>query len=63
RDRQFATEFFIVAELDVSAGPELSAKAAKSAYEECPRCRRYEPLTESGLCARCESVLQTVSRA
>jgi isoleucyl-tRNA synthetase len=64
RDRQFATEFFILADLDVSAGPALSAKAAKTKHEMCPRCRRYEPLGKSsGLCARCESVVQAVSHA
>ena len=63
RDRQFATEFFIIADLDVSAGKALSAKAAKTSYCMCPRCRRYEPLGKSGVCARCESVVQTVSHA
>ncbi len=63
RDRQFATEFFILADLDVSAGPVLSAKAAKTKHPMCPRCRRYEPLGKSGVCARCESVVQTVSHA
>jgi isoleucyl-tRNA synthetase len=63
RDRQFATEFFIIADLDVSAGKALSAKAAKTSYGMCPRCRRYEPLGKSGVCARCESVVQTVSHA
>ncbi|WP_193212297.1 isoleucine--tRNA ligase [Luteolibacter marinus] len=63
RDRQFATEFFIIAGLDVSAGPALSAKAEKTDYCMCPRCRRYEPLGQAGICGRCESVLQTVSHA
>ena len=63
RDRQFATEFFILADLDVSAGPALSAKASKTHHPMCPRCRRYEPLGKSGVCARCESVVQTVSHA
>jgi isoleucyl-tRNA synthetase len=63
RDRQFATEFFIIADLDVSAGPALSAKAAKTKHGMCPRCRRYEPLGKGGVCKRCESVVQTVSRA
>jgi isoleucyl-tRNA synthetase len=63
RDRQFATEFFIIADLDVSAGPALSAKAAKTKHKMCPRCRRYEPLGKGGVCKRCESVVQAVSRA
>jgi hypothetical protein len=24
----------------------------------CPRCRRHEPLLESGLCQRCDDVIQ-----
>jgi isoleucyl-tRNA synthetase len=63
RDRQFATEFFILADLDVSAGPALAAKASKTHHKMCPRCRRYEPLGKSGVCARCESVVQAVSHA
>jgi isoleucyl-tRNA synthetase len=63
RDRQFATEFFIIADLDVSAGPALSAKAAKTGHAMCPRCRRYEPLGLAGVCGRCESVVSTVSHA
>ncbi|WP_367870839.1 isoleucine--tRNA ligase [Luteolibacter sp. Populi] len=63
RDRQFATEFFILADLDVSAGPALSAKASKTHHHMCPRCRRYEPLGKSGVCTRCESVVQAVSHA
>ncbi|TAE73098.1 MAG: isoleucine--tRNA ligase [Verrucomicrobia bacterium] len=62
RDRQFATEFFIIADLDVSAGPALSAKAAKTGHAMCPRCRRYEPLGLGGVCGRCESVVQPLSR-
>lgn len=63
QDRQFTTEFFIVADLDVSAGKELKASARRTDYEMCPRCRRHEPLNESGLCSRCENVVQTVSHA
>ena len=63
RDRQFATEFFIIADLDVSAGPALAAKAEKTGHLMCPRCRRYEPLGKAGVCKRCESVVQAVSRA
>jgi isoleucyl-tRNA synthetase len=41
----------------------LSAKAAKTQHKMCPRCRRYEPLGKAGVCKRCESVVQAVSRA
>jgi len=58
KDREFATEFFIIACLDVVAGEEISATAKKTEYEMCPRCRRYEPLQEStGVCDRCSEVI------
>jgi len=56
-DREFATEFFILADLKLVDGAELSATAAATEYAMCPRCRRYEPLLESGLCARCDEVV------
>jgi isoleucyl-tRNA synthetase len=56
RDEEFAKEFFILAELHVGEGAELAAKAAKTSHDLCPRCRRHEPLLESGLCGRCASV-------
>jgi isoleucyl-tRNA synthetase len=56
RDEEFAKEFFILAELHVGEGAELAATAAKTSHDLCPRCRRLEPLLESGLCARCASV-------
>jgi len=56
-DRDFATEFFIIAELKVTQGTELSATAAKTELPLCPRCRRHEPVLESGLCARCDEVV------
>ncbi|MBK1883083.1 isoleucine--tRNA ligase [Luteolibacter pohnpeiensis] len=56
-DRDFATEFFIVAELKTVAGDELSATARKTELQLCPRCRKHEPLLESGLCERCDDVI------
>ena len=55
-DEDFAKEFFIVAEFDVSAGPEFSVRVTKSDNSMCPRCRRYEPLV-SDVCGRCEGVV------
>ncbi|WP_411827161.1 isoleucine--tRNA ligase [Luteolibacter sp. AS25] len=57
QDREFATEFFIIAELSVSVGPELTATAAKTELPLCPRCRKHEPVLTSGLCQRCEDVV------
>ncbi len=56
-DREFATEFFIIAGLSASVGSELSATAKKTDYPLCPRCRKHEPLLESGLCERCDEVV------
>ncbi|MFT4175479.1 MAG: isoleucine--tRNA ligase [Luteolibacter sp.] len=57
-DRDFATEFFIIAELSVTTGTELTATAQKTELPLCPRCRKHEPLLESGLCERCDAVLK-----
>ncbi|MCB1131965.1 MAG: class I tRNA ligase family protein, partial [Verrucomicrobiae bacterium] len=54
--RDFATEFFIIAGLKAEAGHALAASAAKSSHALCPRCRKLEPLVESGLCGRCDAV-------
>ena len=56
-DRDFATEFFIVAKLSVNDGDELSATARKTDLPLCPRCRKHEPVLASGLCQRCEDVI------
>ncbi|MES2995545.1 MAG: isoleucine--tRNA ligase [Verrucomicrobiota bacterium] len=56
RDRDFATEWFIISELEVATGPTLSAIARKTDHALCPRCRKLEPLLASGLCQRCEEV-------
>jgi len=56
-DRDFATEFFIVAELTATVGEELTATARKTDLPLCPRCRKHEPLLDSGLCQRCDEVV------
>ena len=56
-DREFATEFFILPDLKVEQGETFSAEASKTEYAMGPRCRRYEPLLESGLCERCDAVV------
>jgi len=56
-DRDFATEFFIVAGLTAVVGDEAAATARKTDLPLCPRCRKHEPLLESGLCARCSEVV------
>jgi isoleucyl-tRNA synthetase len=51
-DRDFSTEFFIVADLNL--GNEFSAQ--KTEHAMCPRCRRYEPLV-TNVCQRCSEVV------
>jgi isoleucyl-tRNA synthetase len=58
QDRDFVTEFFIIANLSATVGSELRAEARMTTYGLCPRCRRHEPLLSSGLCGRCDEVLQ-----
>jgi isoleucyl-tRNA synthetase len=60
--RDFAIEFFIIADLKLAEGGEISASAVKTSHPMCPRCRRYEPVAdEEGLCDRCGSVLSAVA--
>jgi isoleucyl-tRNA synthetase len=56
-DREFATEFFIIAGLTVTIGETITATARKTEHPLCPRCRKHEPLLESGLCERCDAVV------
>jgi isoleucyl-tRNA synthetase len=56
-DREFATEFFIIAGLKATVGDALHAGACKTAFPLCPRCRKHEPLLDSGLCERCDEVI------
>lgn len=57
-NRDFATEFFIIAELSVATGAELIANARKTSLPLCPRCRKHEPILPSGLCQRCDDVVK-----
>lgn len=61
-ERDFATEFFIIADLKLSiSGEELKATASLTEHPMCPRCRRYEPLADGEeLCARCAEVCATI---
>lgn len=55
-DRDFVTEFFILSQLNIVHGEEISAVAVATEYAMCPRCRRYEPLV-SEVCERCSEVI------
>ena len=57
-DVEFAKEFFIISDLKLTRGEELSAAAEKTPHAMCPRCRRYEPAVDAeGLCERCSAVI------
>lgn len=56
KDRDFVTEFFILSELRLETGDELSVTAKATEHNMCPRCRRYEPLI-STVCQRCSEVV------
>lgn len=58
QDIEAMKEIFIIAELEVRKGETASATARKTDLPLCPRCRRHEPLLESGLCKRCDDVIQ-----
>ncbi len=53
KDSEFANEFFILSELNLLDGPELTATVTATGHPMCPRCRRYEPIVKDGLCQRC----------
>ncbi len=57
-DRDFATEFFIIAGLKANTGEALAATARKTELPLCPRCRRHEPVVATGLCGRCDEVIR-----
>jgi isoleucyl-tRNA synthetase len=54
KDHDFASEFFIVSELTVTEGDEVTAEVVETSHPMCPRCRKYEPpVNDEGLCQRC----------
>lgn len=55
-DREFVTEFFILADLHLELGDQVSARAQATSHDMCPRCRRYEPLV-TDVCKRCSEVV------
>jgi isoleucyl-tRNA synthetase len=57
-DIEALKEIFIVAELEIHTGDTATATARKTELCLCPRCRRHEPILESGLCQRCDDVIQ-----
>ena len=58
QNSDFAKEFFIVSEVQVNVGEQLTATAQKTLHAMCPRCRRYEPaVNDEGLCGRCAAMM------
>lgn len=57
KDHEAAIEFFIISSLQVIEGQDVTAQAQATDHPMCPRCRRYSPLGEKGVCTRCQEVL------
>ena len=59
-NQEFADEFFIVARFTVNPDSNSSGPigVSKTTLPLCPRCRRHDHATTSGLCDRCSSVVQ-----
>lgn len=55
-----ALEFLMVSSFTVEESKQEAATVLNTEEEECPRCRRSLPLEESGLCSRCDEVVQTL---
>ncbi len=60
RDRDLTTlaDMFIVSAVELRDGDTLTARVATADGEKCPRCWNFRELTETGVCARCASVLE-----
>ena len=51
-------EILMVAKVTFEQGEQLTAKAEKTSYHQCPRCWNYvEELTAEGVCPRCAEAL------
>ncbi|MEK6557079.1 MAG: isoleucine--tRNA ligase [Candidatus Margulisiibacteriota bacterium] len=48
----------VVSSIEVVSGKALSVRVAKAEGEKCPRCWKYDELSERGLCRRCEAVVE-----
>ena len=57
RGKDALAEMFIVSEVELQQGDELSAEVKKASGEKCPRCWNYRELGEDGLCQRCHAVV------
>lgn len=50
-------EFYIVSEVELTVGDEVTATVEAAHGDCCPRCWNYRGLVEDGLCVRCHDVL------
>ncbi|MDB4467401.1 isoleucine--tRNA ligase [Akkermansiaceae bacterium] len=57
KDSEFAKEFFILSDLNIVEGPEISATVSATGHPMCPRCRKYEPVVKDDLCQRCSDAV------
>ena len=57
KDSEFAKEFFILSDLNIVEGAEISATVSATGHPMCPRCRKYEPVVKDDLCQRCSNAV------
>ncbi|MDA7876896.1 isoleucine--tRNA ligase [Akkermansiaceae bacterium] len=57
KDSEFAKEFFILSDLNIVEGAEISATVSATGHPMCPRCRKYEPVVIDDLCQRCSDAV------
>ncbi|MDA7517856.1 isoleucine--tRNA ligase [Akkermansiaceae bacterium] len=57
KDSEFAKEFFILSDLNIVEGAEISATVSATGHPMCPRCRKYEPVVKDDLCQRCSDAV------
>ena len=59
-DRESVMEFFLVSDLEATAGSELAASVIPTAHRKCGRCWRHHPSVseDGGPCDRCAKVLE-----
>ncbi|MDA7538253.1 isoleucine--tRNA ligase [Akkermansiaceae bacterium] len=57
KDSEFAKEFFILSDLNLVEGAEISATVSATGHPMCPRCRKYEPVVKDDLCQRCSDAV------
>ena len=64
-DKEELEEFFILSDLTIEQGKEVSAAVTKTSYQKCARCWRHrasvgKSKAHPDLCDRCEAVVNAI---